>query len=558
MPHSSPRPRNQLWLLYIAVVLLSGWLGCKRPPPPSPEPAPERQRSRVVLLGLDGAALPFVRAEIESGRLPNFARLMREGASGHLASLYRDLPFSTKRGPGYWSPIVWTSISTGKLPEIHGVVDFLLPDPRQVRLCTQAGKRRATIRVPLSGTSADIRITVAADSAPGWRVRFAASEKLTSLVPGETVRLLLPARASTAGEALLEIARSELKTASLCLQEVHLGDGNGNRAEQLHFLLASGLYEEGWATPTFGTLHSARTAHRRVPALWNLVGEANHKVAVVGWRDAWPAETVNGYFVSDQFGMRFASKPDHVRDGPGQLFPEQLRARARPLLDRLGEVDAIADQALFNTPCEVPDLKVARVQHWDDWLSHHLALDLWTSDDDIDLMAVYYQGLDAFGHMYFDETPPEGNACRIEPSLMTRYYQVIDGYLGDWIAQLDEHTTVIVAADHGMLPGDGHGEHADNGLAMLYGQAIRSGSELRGMGVLDIAPLTLYLLDMAVPADMPGKPPFDAISARHLADQPVRAVASYQTSSKDAELVEATPEIEQEVVEKLRALGYVE
>jgi predicted AlkP superfamily phosphohydrolase/phosphomutase len=553
---SSRISRSPLGFLIVAVAVLLGLAGCTNRP--AADPAPQARRSRVLLVALDGAALPFVRAAVKSGALPNFSKLMRGGASGYLASIYRDLPFSGKRGPGYWSPIVWTSISTGKSPEIHGVVDFLVPDPAETRLCTQAVARQATIRVPLKETSAGIRLTLTADSGHGWTVRSETSKLPTTLAPGATVKLPVSDRIPVSREVLLHATASALDAAPLCLQDVSLVDGNGNVAEQLHFRLVSQLYEKGWGAPTFGKLHSAGTAHRRVSALWNIVGEAGHKVAIVRWRDSWPAEVVNGYFVSDRLGLRSASKPDHVNTDPRQLYPPELMARARPLLDQFREADAVAVGELFKTPCDVPNLHVARVQHWDDWLSHRLALELWTEDDEIDLMAVYYRGIDAFGHMYLDETPPESGACSVEPSMVARYYQVVDRYLGDWIQQLDENTTIVIVADHGMLPGEGHGEHADNGLAILYGATIRAGGQLRGMGVLDIAPLTLYLLDMPVPADMPGKPPWYAISPERLASRPARVVATYETKSHDTDFVEAAPEVEQEVIEKLRALGYVE
>ncbi|HTO86251.1 MAG TPA: alkaline phosphatase family protein [Thermoanaerobaculia bacterium] len=69
---------------------------------------------RVLLIGIDGADPKILSELIAQGRLPTFARLEREGASGTLRSQEPLL-----------SPIVWTSIATGRRPEDHGVLDFI-------------------------------------------------------------------------------------------------------------------------------------------------------------------------------------------------------------------------------------------------------------------------------------------------------------------------------------------------------------------------------------------------------------------------------------------------
>jgi hypothetical protein len=76
-------------------------------------------RGRVLVVGLDGATLRVARPLLEAGRLPNLARLAREGAAGPLRSLQ---PLE--------SPRVWNSIATGKTPEKHGILDYTHQDGR--------------------------------------------------------------------------------------------------------------------------------------------------------------------------------------------------------------------------------------------------------------------------------------------------------------------------------------------------------------------------------------------------------------------------------------------
>jgi predicted AlkP superfamily phosphohydrolase/phosphomutase len=65
---------------------------------------------RVTLLMFDGASLDFIFADVAAGRLPNFGRLMDQGAVLHLATLR-----PTQAGP------VWSAAATGRHPIYNGV-----------------------------------------------------------------------------------------------------------------------------------------------------------------------------------------------------------------------------------------------------------------------------------------------------------------------------------------------------------------------------------------------------------------------------------------------------
>jgi len=74
---------------------------------------PTPERDRVVVLGLDGMDPDTVDLLVSEGTLPNFARLRRHGAFGRLLSSRPIL-----------SPIIWTTIATGKAPNEHGIGHF--------------------------------------------------------------------------------------------------------------------------------------------------------------------------------------------------------------------------------------------------------------------------------------------------------------------------------------------------------------------------------------------------------------------------------------------------
>lgn len=80
----------------------------------SQKPAPEKKdKPVVVILGIDGASWELIDPLIAKGRLPLFKWLKEKYAWGYLRT-------STPAK----SPIIWTSIATGKTQAKHGIDDF--------------------------------------------------------------------------------------------------------------------------------------------------------------------------------------------------------------------------------------------------------------------------------------------------------------------------------------------------------------------------------------------------------------------------------------------------
>jgi predicted AlkP superfamily phosphohydrolase/phosphomutase len=73
------------------------------------------ERAKLLLIGLDGATWEVLEPLMEAGRLPTFRMLVETGSSGPLRSMR-----PTK------SPIIWTSIATGKDYLHHGITDFVV------------------------------------------------------------------------------------------------------------------------------------------------------------------------------------------------------------------------------------------------------------------------------------------------------------------------------------------------------------------------------------------------------------------------------------------------
>lgn len=73
---------------------------------------------RVLLIGWDAADWKVISPLIDDGKMPNLARLIEAGVIGDMTTI--DPPLS---------PMLWTTISTGRRPYDHGVIGLVEPDP---------------------------------------------------------------------------------------------------------------------------------------------------------------------------------------------------------------------------------------------------------------------------------------------------------------------------------------------------------------------------------------------------------------------------------------------
>ena len=395
---------------------------------------------RVLLVGLDGADMRIVDRLVGEGKLPTFARLKGKGAWGPLRSVEPLL-----------SPLVWTSMVTGRRPQDHGVLDFV---------------------------------------------------EITS---------------------------------------------------------------DGQPTPITST-------RRRVPALWNLASEYGRSSGFIGWYASYPAEDVKGFMVSDRIAFHQVRTERATR---GASHPETLAAQIRR---EAGEPipDLGATKTRFLTNPNAP-LTPDGAKRLEELARIHATSELYRKLVPVlarrfapDLMAVYFETLDACGHLFMEDAPPrrpEVSSQDFEAfsSTVDRCYAYQDEVLGEVLEAAGPSTVSIVISDHGFKVA---GERprtsgrADVGMAplwhRLYGVVFLSGKGVRagpisGVTVLDVAPTVLALLGVPLSKELPGRPMKEAFEAGALA--PARTVERYSERPKRAPPPAA--EADAEAVRKLMALGYL-
>lgn len=427
----------------LVVLLATLVLGCHAAP----------EHGKVVVLGLDGLDPGVVDLLMSEGAMPNFAALRREGAYGPLRSARPIL-----------SPIIWTTIATGREPADHGIGHFVAVNPKT-------------------------------------------------------------------GEHLPVTSRM-----------------------------------------------------RKVKALWNVVSDAGRSVDVVGWWATWPAETVRGAIVSDHTCYHFLF-PDGAGTGKAQaalVHPPALEAEIAPMIRRPGDLrpDELAPFV------QVDEAALARPFAFDDPLSHfrwalatgetyeRIGLHLLARDRP-DLLMVYIEGTDSTSHLFGHLFRAEGLAGELAEQqrqfggTVEAIYHWADRLVGEYMAAIDDDTTLVVLSDHGFalgaLPDDpsqtrdmrrvSEKFHRLDGILYLWGRDVRARARIDGATLVDVTPTILALLGLPAADDMPGRVLSEALVT---ANTPAR-VATYESAAvarADGRADDAA--VDPAILQRLKALGYLD
>lgn len=147
-------------------------------------PAPSL-RDPVVLIGVDGFEWSLILPLLHEGRLPTLARLMDGGTYGKLDTL----------NPAE-SPVIWTTVATGKDPTKHGIEGFSRPRTKGQRrgLYTSRDRRTKALWNILSDMGRSVHTI-------GWWVTF----------PAEPINGVMVAQTNTREQILPDGTRAPRK-----------------------------------------------------------------------------------------------------------------------------------------------------------------------------------------------------------------------------------------------------------------------------------------------------------------------------------------------------------
>jgi predicted AlkP superfamily phosphohydrolase/phosphomutase len=270
---------------------------------------------------------------------------------------------------------------------------------------------------------------------------------------------------------------------------------------------------------------------------------------VIDWPLTYPAHTVNGYLISDEFLHRDAASVTASLDQPPTAYPPDAADEARIARQRAAPGSAsiafTAQAALGSRPREGQITP-----------AHALAADVAAEQiaesfhevRPVQFTAVRYPGIDAVGHYYLRYALPRafGDVSDEERlrhgRVLEQYYTYLDGIVGRAMASLGPDDLLLVVSGFGMEPlslgkrvlervmGDpqlsGSHERAPDGFVMAYGRHVAKGNFLRA-SVVDIAPTVLYYFGLPIARDLDGFARTDIFSRAFTEPRPITYIPFY-------------------------------
>jgi Type I phosphodiesterase / nucleotide pyrophosphatase len=323
---------------------------------------------------------------------------------------------------------------------------------------------------------------------------------------------------------------------------------------------------------------------RKVPAFWEIATAHGSPVSVVNFWATWPAEPVLGALVSERVHYwRQAGRGDRPEEG--QLtYPRELHAEIRPLVLSPDEVtwedsrpfmdvSAAEFEAMRRTSVNEKTIGGEFKYLYSMFeTERRVALHLversrreWGRPADL---LVLFRIVDIACHrslgeseLVTDHLGASGEDVRRFGRVVSESYRRVDRALGEILGAVGE-ANVVVVSDHGFRRETQDGkpvyQHrtAPPGVFLAAGPAIRPGP-VEGLDIYSVMPLLASLKRLPVADDLEGRLREDVLDPAFLAKNPVVRVASYGRRGAITVAREASG-ADQEMLERLRALGYVQ
>lgn len=348
---------------------------------------------------------------------------------------------------------------------------------------------------------------------------------------------------------------------------------------------------------------------RESKSLWNITTDAGRRAAVVNWWVSWPAERVLGAVVSDHAWVKLAGEARGLEgDDPenrarvaarvaasvqtagrgmnGATSP--LRPDGRPLLleretwpsTLLVELVDFARpeppeslRAIYGSP---PSEEALR------WLDDqgiprdavradcfHAQSAAWLLDRQApDLWMLYLPGPDVIRRVLARTAPNPAEREEVRRRALEVYWSALDPPLGRALSGAarpaagegrPESTSaplVLILALPG-APWKDSPEPRSSGVYFFGGPGARFEAEGAALTLAEVAPTILWLMGLPSARDMAGEPRTDWLTAEAAAPLfPARRIPTYGRQETEG-LEEAASNLDEEMLERFRSLGYI-
>jgi predicted AlkP superfamily phosphohydrolase/phosphomutase/tetratricopeptide (TPR) repeat protein len=333
-------------------------------------------------------------------------------------------------------------------------------------------------------------------------------------------------------------------------------------------------------TPDHSAIRPVSTSSRKVKAIWNILTQNGYKTHVINWWPSYPAEPVNGIYISNLLPKISSYNLDHWPLPPDSVHPPELQNlfshfRIHPLELTLQHLqpfipDIESNRSAVNKKTESIAKIVAEAS------TIQGAATLAIEQEEWDFAAIYWETIDHFCHAFMNYSSPKMKGIKDEDFQKYQYvvdgaYKLMDLMLSRLLKMIDKNCTVILLSDHGFKSEDlrspytpnepaGPAHHHRNvGIFCAMGPDIRNDEIIYGASLLDITPTILSIMGLPIGEDMDGKPLIEIFKT-----QPeIETIPSWEEVPGDCGMLpddkrDLDPVQSAEAITQLIALGYID
>lgn len=519
----------------------------------------DKKSPRVILLGFDAATWDVIDSMIQQGELPNFQKVLRQGARANLHSLESPV-----------SPRVWTSIVTGKTEHKHGVMDFY--SNRSHLKC-----KRLWDILGEQGQSSSILY---------WFVTWPPQKEIRGhMVPG-----FLAMDAQTVPEELNFLKELEISEKGKIVEE-QKGEGPLHQIGLVWRALRHGVRPSTLLKAAAFKLEQKFKPYVELDVFWKL-----QFLKLYLYRDVFkhlikkePTDFAAILFPqADQIGHKYWAyyQPDEYerrvgiavseeeRRKYGQVIPNVYREMDRLVGDihgMMGDDDIlmiVSDHGFGMIEEPRVQLKIKNAEFFDALGLEDSVLGFSIGPDFI----VKHKQAD--NHAGLQHLAERFRQIRLvgeqEPffDVKTRGSEIVLGLNNVWVLAMNDARDLLqkeLQINGKSVPvsrvvahrADISGDHQPVGILIMTGKHLKQNAQLTDSSVLDIAPTILYAKGLPVARDMDGRPLVEAFDEAYVTQHPVQYVETYDGQETSASEEELDFKMSNELEERLRGLGYL-
>jgi predicted AlkP superfamily phosphohydrolase/phosphomutase len=531
-----------LWFLFLTPTVLStvSYYRFRKPP----------DQQRFMIIGMDGGTWDIINPMIDKGLLKNLAFIKQNGATAVSRSL--DPPLS---------PLVWTSIATGKLPSKHGVFDF--------------GYNANDIKTRTIWDIFDMQGFSIGLS--GYLVTWPPHPVNGFIIPGWTAQGndTYPPELNFVKEIVSTGRQHNLSGKNILVDRTIAGNllrslGYGVRLSTIQRIIT---FAKDWALHGMDYLE----AYYRLRLI-----EIDLNTDVFSFLDRKYLPTLSIFMnnITDSCCHRFWKywEPEKFND----VTEEEINKYGHVIPDVYREFDKMIGRLLENTSPKTTIAILSDHGHMARPLGPHGKNYSIKTENLLKTLNIsdWVRATNVYQKTYLrtKEDSPE----HMFQSLVLRLknIQLADSHKRIFHVEVDEQKSIVLKvrgtidakenetvdlSDGTCRFGDlvsskpiRSGVHSLDGILLLYGEEIKRGVTIPNVSILDVTPTILALAGLPVGADMDGKVLKEAIRDDYLASHPITTIPTYDIKVPiRVKQGHGGFQLNKDLQQKLKALGYV-